>query len=74
MRLVGFETDLRQIVALIPGLSRAPPQKKLPTFFEVHEKIPFLVAAEEIDSYSPESGVSQERVETDHDFDQRQSW
>lgn len=74
MKLSGFETDLRQILALIPELSRAPPRKKMETFFDVHEKVPFLVAAEEIDSYESEADISQARAETDHDSDQTQDW
>jgi hypothetical protein len=74
MRLSGFETDLRQIVLLIPEVSRAPPRKKLETFFDVHGKTPFLVAVEEMSLYESGTEISQERVESDSDFDQTQSW
>lgn len=74
MKLSGFETDLRQIQVLIPELSRAPPRKKLETFFDIHEKIPFLVAAEGIDSFESEAEGNQLRVESDQEFDQTVTW
>jgi hypothetical protein len=74
MRLSGFETDLRKITILIPEIRRAPPRKKMETFLDLHGKIPFLVAAEEMTFYESEAEESQARVESDQDFDQTQSW
>ncbi|MFH1263660.1 MAG: transposase [Pseudomonadota bacterium] len=74
MKLSGFETDLRKIKLLVPKISRAPPRKKLETFFDMHGRIPFLVAAEEMTSYQSEAEISQAGVESNDEFDQRQEW
>jgi hypothetical protein len=74
MRLSGFETHLSQIERWIPGLSRAPPQKKFQAFFDIHAKIPFLVAAEEPTPYESNTEISQTTLETEKDFDQRNGW
>jgi hypothetical protein len=74
MRLSGFETDLRQIAILVPEVSRAPPRKKLQTYFDIHEKIPFLTAVGEEHPPESEAEISQVRVESDSDFDQTHGW
>jgi hypothetical protein len=73
MRLLGFVTHPKEIAFLVPDIARAPPQRRFESFFDVHGKIPFLVAAQETVSYGTEH-FSQARVEQDEDFDQTQSW
>ena len=73
MKLLGFVTHPADLRALVPEISRAPPQKPLDRFFDVHGKVPFVQAAEEQTSYDT-NNFSQIRPETDGEFDQRVSW
>jgi len=70
MKLAGFETHLSVILSLVPESSRAPPLKPFESFFDVHGKIPFLVAAEESAPYEF-LDLNQLRAESAADFDQR---
>ena len=73
MKLLGFVTHPHDITALVPDAARAPPRLRFESFFDVHGKTPFLVAAEETSSYQNED-FNQVRVEKDQDFDQRHTW
>jgi hypothetical protein len=70
MKLLGFLTHPAEILLLVPQASRAPPQKPIEFFFDVHGRIPFLAAAEEPSPYESFE-FNQVREESDADFDQR---
>ncbi|HLG18568.1 MAG TPA: transposase [Bdellovibrionota bacterium] len=70
MKLLGFVTHPAEIEILVPQASRAPPPKPVASFFDVHGKTPFLVAAEESAPYET-MDFNQVREESDADFDQR---
>ena len=72
MKLLGFLTHPAEIFILIPQASRAPPQKPVDSFFDVHGRIPFLAAAKEPSPYASFE-FNQLRDESDADFDQRNS-